>query len=152
MNHANATSWLTESAERIVVQAGEVGFVVSWEENEVDFKDLILAGQQLQEDAFHSISLVLFELFDHGRKSAGAEFHAFFYTRKGRQLQNSLSKDEFWGLRQFLKESLFEPAGLRILEFDPASREYAFAKRWPHLFPNNIPGVLIHIGGWLDRN
>jgi hypothetical protein len=82
------------------------------------------------------------------------EFHVLFFTQKGMKLQRSLSRNGFKRLRSFLDHQIFEPAGLKAVEYDaptPADRNYRHAKNSPNLFPGHIPGVEIHVGGWLCK-
>ena len=39
----------------------------------------------------------------------------------------------------------------KIDHVDPSDRDYIRAKNAPMLFPGQVPGVEIHIGGWLCK-
>jgi len=140
---------LQEATNLVIERLRTQGLKVSFEDDDKDFKDFFGTGYRLFEEAFCSLEIVLFELeYENGSK-AGLEFHVFSYTRKGRKLQRSLSKNHFQKLKVFLGENVFSPAGLKVLEYDPPERDYEGAKRSQALFPDRTPGVIIHIGGWL---
>ena len=82
------------------------------------------------------------------------EFHALFFTRKDRKVQRNLSRNGFEKLRDFLDQQVFDPSGLKAMEYDPpdpSDRNYTRAKNAENLFPDQLPGVEIHVGGWLCK-
>jgi len=132
-----------------------IGFEkIDVEDDEPDFKHFFAKSRRLFEDAFFTIEILLYELrYDDGA-GAGIEFHVLFFTKKGRRLQRSLSRNGFERLRTFLDVQLFEPSGLKAVEYDspvPSDRDYKRRESWTWAFPGNIPGVLIHVGGWLCK-
>ena len=139
-----------QKATNCIIQGMKVlGFEISFEDDEKGFKDFFGTGDQLFEDSFCSLEFVLYDLGNKDGTGAGIEFHAVFYTQKGKGLQRSLSKNGFKRLKNFLQINIFLPGGLRVLEYDPPFRDYSRAKLNPQFFPDNTPGVEIHIGGWL---
>ena len=124
------------------------------EDDDSEFKNFFGEGENLFEEAFVSIQILLYELHWKDGSGAGIEFHAIFFTRKGREIQRSLSKNGFERLRTFLDKQVFEPAGLKVVEYDPlvpSDRDYKRARNAAGLFPDKIPGVEIHVGGWLCK-
>ena len=132
-----------------------IGFnEITIEDDDPEFKNFYGKSDQLFEDSFFCLELVLLGLFYDDGSGAGMEFHAFFYTQKGKKLQRSLSKNDFERLRNFLDQQIFNPSGLKAVEYDPpdpSDRDYIRAKNNPTFFPGNVPGVEIHVGGWLCK-
>ncbi len=145
-----------EKAARLVQERLQsIGFnEILIEDDDPEFKNFIATGDQVFEEAFNSVEILLYELHWEDGIGAGMEFHAIFFTRKGRKIQRRLSKNEFERLRVFLDEQVFNPAGLKVLEYDapdPSDRNYDRARNSKNLFPDQIPGVEIHVGGWLCK-
>ena len=124
------------------------------EDDDPEFKNFFATGDQVFEEAFSSVQILLYELHWKDGSGAGMEFHAIFFTRKGRKIQRRLSKNGFEMLRIFLDKEVFDPAGLKAMEYDPpdpSDRNYTRAKNSKNLFPDQMPGVEIHVGGWLCK-
>jgi hypothetical protein len=127
------------------------GFKVTFEDNYHDFKNLFATGNRIFAGAFRSLEFVLIQLQQKDGSLAGLEFHVFFFTSKGLKLQRQLSRNDFRMLKNFLEDEFFSPSRLKVLEYDPPERDYGSAARFNTLFPDGIPGVVIRISGWLDR-
>jgi hypothetical protein len=145
-----------ETAARLVQERLQtIGFNdIVIEDNDTGFKNFFATGDQVFEEAFSSVQILLYELHWEDGSGAGMEFHAIFFSRKGRKIQRRLSKNEFERLRSFLDKEVFDPAGLKAMEYDPpdpSDRNYNRAKNSKNLFPDQIPGVEIHVGGWLCK-
>ena len=124
------------------------------EDDDSEFKHFCWKSDHLVEDSFFCLRILLYELRNDDGSGAGMEFHALFFTRKGRKIQRSLSRNDFERLRTFLDGQVFDPCGLKAVEYDhpdPSDRDYIRAKNAPTLFPDHAPGVKIHIGGWLCK-
>lgn len=146
---------IEEATHLLKEQFQIVGFKdISMEDDEADYKNFFAKSDQLFENTFFCMEMALFALFYEDNSGAGMEFHAYFFTRKGKKLQRDLSRNDFERLRRFLDQKIFEPVGLKAVEYDPpirADRNYLHAKHSPNLFPDGVPGVEIHIGGWLCK-
>lgn len=146
---------IDEATDLLKEQFKNIGFKdIVMEEDDVDYKNFFAKSDQLFENAFFCVEMVLFALFYEDKSGAGMEFHAYFFTRKGQKLQRDLSRNDFENLRMFLDEQIFEPSGLKAVEYDPsgpADRDYRHAKNAPNLFSGHTPGVELHVGGWLCK-
>jgi hypothetical protein len=146
---------IKEAAESLKGRLKAIGFdEIFIEDDDPGFKNFFAKSDRLFEDSFFTIQILLYELYNDDGSGAGMEFHALFFTRKGRKIQRSLSRNGFERLRTFLDIQLFEPAGLKVVEYDardPSDRNYTRAKNAKNLFPDQILGVEIHVGGWLCK-
>ena len=146
---------IEETATLLKERMASLGFEeIIIEDDDPDFKNFYGKSNQLLEDSFFCLEILLYELHYDDGSGAGMEFHAIFFTRKGRKIQRSLSRNGFKRLRTFLDEHIFEPSGLKAVEYDPpdpSDRDYVRPKSCPMLFPGHVPGVKIHIGGWLCK-
>lgn len=133
----------------------DIGFSeIIIEDDDPEFKNFYGKGDHLFEDSFFCLEILLYELHYGDGPGAGMEFHALFYTQKGKKIQRSLGRNDFERLRTFLDQQIFNPSGLKAVEYDPpdpSDRDYTRPKNNPTLFPGNVPGVEIHIGGWLCK-
>ena len=144
---------IQEVSDSIVERLKIIGFnEVIFDDDMDSFKDFFGISDQIFEDSFSCLQILLYELYDNDGERAGIEFHVLFHTQKGRRIQRSLSKNDFQRLKDFLDKNIFLPGGLKVLEYDPPDRDHSRGKSNPHLFPDNVPGVEIHIGGWLGAN
>jgi len=142
---------IKEAAESLKGRLKAIGFdEIFIEDDDPGFKNFFAKSDRLFEDSFFTIQILLYELYNDDGSGAGMEFHALFFTRKGRKVQRSLGRNGFERLRTFLDMKLFEPAGLKVVEYDPpdpSDRNYKRRKTWTSFFPSNLPGVEIHVGG-----
>jgi len=124
------------------------------EDDDPEFKNFFAKSNQLFEDSFFCMQILLYELHWDDGTDAGMEFHALFFTQKGKKIQRSLSRNGFERLRIFLDGKIFDPCELKAVEYDPpdpSDRNYTRPKSYPTLFPGHVPGVEIHVGGWLCK-
>jgi len=146
---------IDEAATLLKERMKAIGFnEIIIEDDDTDFKNFYGKSDRLFEDSFFCLEILLYELHYGDGSGAGMEFHAIFFTRKGRKIQRSLSRNGFERLRTFLDIQLFEPSGLKAVEYDPpdpSDRDYVRPKSCPTLFPGHVTGVKIHIGGWLCK-
>ncbi len=147
---------IKEAAESLKDRLKAIGFEeIFIEDDDPVFKNFFAKSDRLFENSFFTIQILLYELYNDDGSGAGMEFHALFFTRKDRKVQRGLSANGFERLRTFLDMKLFEPAGLKVVEYDPSDssdRDYKRPKNWSSFFPDNLPGVEIHVGGWLCKN
>jgi hypothetical protein len=146
---------IKEAADRLKERLKTIGFKkIHIEDDDTGFKNFFAKSDHLFEDSFFTIQILLYELYNDDGSGAGMEFHALFFTRKDRKVQRSLSNNGFEKLRDFLDQQVFDPSGLKAMEYDapdPSDRNYTRAKNARNLFPDQIPGVEIHVGGWLCK-
>lgn len=147
---------IEDTVERLKKRLNTIGFnKIDVEDDDPEFKNFFAASNEIFEDSFFTIQMQLFHFPGDEIPGFGMEFHVYFFTKEGRNIQRSLSLKGYKSLRTFLDEKVFEPTGLKAWVYypsDPSDRQHRQGKRRTSFFPDNVPYVEIHVAGWLCSN
>ncbi|RJX17078.1 MAG: hypothetical protein C4575_14180 [Desulforudis sp.] len=142
---------LNETYQDILKILRQEGTGILVEDDYADFKNFFAKWKEPQlEETCVTIEFILRAPAPEHCPTPTVEFYCLFYTSKKRYKQKILSGNKFDHPKQFLDSKIFTPVGLTITKYFDVKRDYKTYRMRP-LFINNMPGVIIVIGGFATQ-